>query len=76
MSKQEIEYYCVISDKPHTLDENVNRKLAEGWQLHGGVSVAGVVLRPNDEKNPDIWFNYAQAMIRPLRKKSGKLVSI
>jgi hypothetical protein len=70
MSKQTLEYYCVISDKPHTLDDNVNEKLAQGWELQGGVSVCAIITPFGTEKEPDIWFNYAQAMVRPKQEKA------
>jgi hypothetical protein len=38
MNDQTLEYFTVISDKPHILDDNVNEKLAQGWQLQGGVA--------------------------------------
>lgn len=64
MKKENTEYYTVISDSPHGLDDNVNDKLAQGWELQGGVSVCAVITPFGDEKNPDIWFNYAQAVVR------------
>jgi len=69
MSEAKIEYYTVISDTPHGLDDNVNEKLAQGWQLHGGVSVCAIITPFGDEKNPDIWFNYAQAMVKPIESE-------
>ena len=65
MSKETLEYYTVISDKPHTLDDNVNEKLAQGWELQGGVSVCAIITPFGNEKSPDIWFTYAQAVVRP-----------
>jgi hypothetical protein len=70
MSDQTLEYFTVISDKPHTLDDNVNAKLAQGWQLQGGVSVSGVITPFGTEKSPDIWWMYAQAMVRPKKEKT------
>jgi hypothetical protein len=31
--------YCIVcGDCPEDLEEGVNAKLADGWELHGGVS--------------------------------------
>ena len=60
------EYNTVVSDSPQGLDAKVNEKLAEGWQLQGGVSVSPIVMQSQDEENPDIWFTYAQAVVRPI----------
>lgn len=70
MDNQTIEYFTVISNKPYTLDENVNAKLAQGWELQGGVSVCVTITPFGTEKEPDIWFHYAQAMIRKKEKDS------
>jgi hypothetical protein len=70
MSDQTLEYYTVISDKPHTLDDNVNAKLAQGWQLQGGVSVGGIITPFGTKESPDIWWMYAQAMVRPKQEKT------
>ena len=70
MNKQIIEYFTVISDKPHTLDDNVNEKLAQGWELQGGVSVCATITPFGTEKSPEIWFMYAQAVVR--RKEESK----
>lgn len=70
MSKQTLEYYCVISDSPHGLDDNVNEKLAQGWSLHSGVSVC-VYVDPYtvEEKSKEIMYTYAQAMVKPKEDK-------
>jgi hypothetical protein len=72
MDKPKIEYYTVISNTPVGLDESVTGKLAEGWQLQGGVAVC-VVLNPYPEVTPSenaFLYTYAQAMIKQIEENS------
>jgi hypothetical protein len=66
MNEAKFEYHTVTSDSPDGLDASVNEKLAQGWQLQGGVSVSPIVMQSEDNENPDIWFTYAQAVVRPI----------
>jgi len=61
------EYYIVQSDHVQTLDDQVNERLKQGWELQGGVSVC-VVKAPLDldsrGDSPDFWYTYLQAMVK------------
>lgn len=61
-------YHLVQSDHVDTLEDQVNKKLAEGWQVQGGVSVCVVRVPKMMEGNPDIgdahWYTYLQAMVK------------
>jgi hypothetical protein len=60
-----IEYYTVQSDHPQTLDDLVNERLAQGWELQGGVSVCSIVNPYTaEEKEKTLWNTYVQAMVR------------
>ncbi len=68
MSEAQIQYYAVMSDTPHGLDDNVNKKLAEGWQLQGGVAIC-VALEPYTADTPNkktLLYTWAQAMVKPI----------
>jgi hypothetical protein len=62
-----LEYSVVTGDHPQTLDDEVNKKLASGWTLRGGVSVATVRTATHelgsagDEEPRLMW---AQAMVK------------
>lgn len=65
-----LEYFVVTSDHPATLDEQVNDRLARGWELQGGVSVTTVRTATQHIEGPgdrEPWLMWAQAMI--FRKK-------
>jgi hypothetical protein len=53
-----MEYQVVEGYTTTTLEKNVNKLLADGWELWGGVSVAH---RSTYEDNE---YSYAQAMVR------------
>jgi Domain of unknown function (DUF1737) len=59
-------YYVVQSNHVQDLDDEVNKKLAEGWQLQGGVSVCVVKTPSPAGGNPSIGeehYTYVQAMV-------------
>lgn len=52
-------YRVLVANDSEDLDEKVNKYLADGWRLQGGVSVAMHI----DEKE-SLYERYAQAMVR------------
>ncbi len=60
------EYYIAQSDHVDTLEEKVNEKLKDGWELQGGVSVCVIANEMTPKINPDVgnelWYTYVQAM--------------
>ena len=59
------EYKILSWPEEDILSDEVNKHLASGWKLHGGVSCS---LSEGDEYRYKL---YAQAMVRPLSKSSG-----
>lgn len=63
-------YYVAHSDHVETLENQVNEKLDQGWQLQGGISVCMVRAPKAGEaiRNPDIgdahWYTYVQALTK------------
>jgi hypothetical protein len=61
-------YYVVRSDHPDTLDDLVNERLAQGWQLQGGISVCVIPVPEAGHINSDVgdahWYTYVQAVVR------------
>ena len=55
-----MEYKVVVGNSAWILEENVSKRLEEGWELQGGVSVT----TGSDSDNAK--YSYAQAMIRRL----------
>jgi hypothetical protein len=53
-----MEYEVVEGNSSLILEENVKRRLEQGWELQGGVSVT----TGSDYNN--VAYSYAQAMIR------------
>ena len=64
-----MEYYVVQSDHLDTLDEQVNERLKQGWELQGGVSVC-VIPSPTDPQN--FWYTYVQAIVKRTDETSQK----
>jgi hypothetical protein len=60
------QYYIAQSDHVETLEEQVNERLKQGWELQGGVSVCVTNNTLTPKINPDIgdqlWYTYLQAM--------------
>jgi hypothetical protein len=51
-------YYTQYAEHPSALDDLVNERLAEGWQLYGDPYIA---IHSDKDKDP----MFCQAMIRP-----------
>jgi len=61
------EYVIANEEDAAALAELVNRLLAAGWSLHGGVSVTAWHARTNPRKGyeeHETFFLYAQALVR------------
>lgn len=52
-----MEYQILTANSSSSLEESVNKKIAEGWKLQGGLSVT-------ESKYIDEPREYAQAMIK------------
>jgi hypothetical protein len=63
-----LQYYLVRTDHPDKLDEQVNERLAQGWQLQGGVSMCAI---PNPNEPDKLWWTYAQAMVREVKEEKA-----
>ena len=56
-----LEYFIVTGSTPPILDEEVNKKLAQGWKPQGGVGIA-VVHQDGDGKCESLMV--VQAVVR------------
>ena len=60
------EYRVVMAESLHLLELEVNKELARGWELQGGVSI-GRVKSPTEESEKDYFSHdctFLQAMVR------------